>query len=249
MRWFLGMALPWLVVLAGCERKDEAASDTVVSEDRKVTVREVRQVANPKDQNIARSVERSMARLKAQGEIIPSSRAALMDFDHPELSNEINEKSANEALKDSGALFEKLRDDGSYWNSDPSLRRSVIGIASVIAGMIGVPDEETVSGLPDLFINEESETRRDVLMLQAAKQAVRLAESRKKVSEEGFSKWLAMADSPNMITRYTALVLFDLVEPSDGQARTFFGAYSNEKNEVIAQFAAVKSRERGLQSE
>jgi hypothetical protein len=249
MKWFLGMTLPWLVFLAGCERKDEAASVTIASEDRKVTERELTQVANPEHQNIARSVERSMESLKAQGGIIPSSGAALMDFDHPELSKEINEESANEVIKDSGALYEKLRDDGSYWNSDPSLRKSAIGIASIIAGLIGVPDEETVSGLPDLFINEESETKRDVLMLQAAKQAVRLAETRKKVSEEAFSKWLAMAESPNMITRYTALVLFDLVDPTDGQARTFFGAYSNEENEVIAQFAAVKSRVIGLHSE
>ena len=52
-----------------------------------------------------------------------------------------------------------------------------------------------------------------------------------------------MATSSNRITRYTAIVLFDLVDPTEMQARTFFGSYSNEENEVIARFAEVQSKE------
>ncbi len=252
MKYFLGISLSCLAVFAACKRENGDALETISSKDsKKVRERETRQVVNSKDENIARSVERSMERLKKEGEggIISSSKVALMDFDHPEFSQEINEISTKEALKDSDTLFEKLSDDGSYWNSDTSLRKSAIGTASVIVGFIGVPNEETVEGLPELFINKKHETSRDVLFLQAAKQAVRLAESRKKVSEEAFPGWLAMAKSPNVITRYTALVLFDLVDPTDGQAHTFFDSYSNETNEIIAQFADVKSREIGLHSE
>lgn len=237
------------VFLSGCQKRDDdnvvehESSKSVFRVEKKVelTSNRIHRGADLKSRDLAREVSLSMESWGNTGDIIASVRKSIKEFEHPQLREAMGADALSRALEDPRQMFEILKDEESHWNSNPELRSSAIAVCSLLCGFIGNPEEERIPRLPELFINAEFETERDMLMLQAAKQAVRLAESKKKIDDEAFREWLSMAHSPNEITRYTSLLLFNnLVDPTVSQSKKFFDSFANEKNELISEVVDLK---------
>lgn len=221
-----------LLITASCDENKNEAIDSFANEGGKSN--EQGEVTLPSTGSLNKNSSNS-SREKIEANLIYSAQEEMRKFDHPKLHVLVTEDEARQYILNKSDLSEILKDKNSIWSSEADLKKCVVSKFSLVTGLIGVPNEITLGMLPNLFNSDGDCNLNTILMMQIARQAVRLSEQKVPINAADFDNWVNLASSKVSVTRYTALILVDLVILNKEQEEKFYQLYAGEKNpEVLA---------------